>query len=450
MWLHGSCNVPAGGRRDGAAAGAGAVRPGTSGGTHVTDQQDRDTAVQAAAVASGVDPFDPAFKADPHPMYHRLRSEHRVWRVPGQGESVLTGYDECLAVLRDPRFSTNPAHRIWPDGADVPDFRTGMSDSGARVLLFLDPPDHTRLRKLVSKAFTPRTVERLRPHIAELVDGILDEAAERGELDVVADLGYTVPVTVICELMGVPVEDRHLFGPWSSDATRLLDGFSITPEEAMAAAAGALNVVQYFAGVFEERRKRPGDDLVSALLEVEEEGERLTEAELHSMVVLLFIAGHETTMNLIGNGTYALLRHPDQLRRWQADPSLTPSAIEELLRYDGPVHVTGRIPTEDIEVGGELFRQGEQLVCLLAAANRDPDRYPDPDALDIGREDNLHLTFSQGIHYCLGAALARVEGQVALGKLVERFDEIELLTDPVEYREHFVLRGLRELRVAVR
>ena len=433
------CNELAGG-----SAGA------TSRGADVTSQQQRDTAVQIAAAEAGTDPFDPRFRSDPHPLYHRLRDQHRVWRIPEQGEAVLTGYDECLAVLRDPRFSTNPEHRIWPDGADVPDFRTGMSDSGARVLLFLDPPDHTRLRKLVSKAFTPRTVERLRPHIQELTDGILDEAAERGELDVVADLGYTVPVTVICELMGVPVEDRHLFGPWSSDATRLLDGFSISAEEAMAAAAGAMNVVQYMADVFEERRRDPGDDLVSALLQVEEEGERLTEAELHSMVVLLFIAGHETTMNLIGNGTYALLRHPDELRRWQQDPSLTPSAIEELLRYDGPVHVTGRIPTEDIQVGDELFRQGEQLVCLLAAANRDPARYPDPDALDIGREDNLHLTFSQGIHYCLGAALARVEGQVVLGSLVQRFDELELLTDPVEYREHFVLRGLRELRVAVR
>lgn len=400
-----------------------------------------------------VDPFDPAHKADPHPAYHRLRATSPVLRNEATGEAVLTRYDDCLAVLRDPRFSSSPEHRIYPEGAEVPDFRVGMAGgdgSGARVLLFLDPPDHTRLRKLVSKAFTPRTVERLRPHIAELVDQILDEAAERGELDVVADLGYTVPVTVICELMGVPVEDRHLFGGWSSDASRLLDGFSISEEESFKAIVGAMNVINYFNGLFEERRKHPGDDLVSALLEVEEEGDRLTEGELRSMVVLLFIAGHETTMNLIGNGAYALLRHPDQLRRWQADPSLTPSAIEELLRFDGPVHVTGRIPTEDIEVNGERFRKGEQLVCLLAAANRDPARFADPDALDIGRTDNLHLTFSQGIHYCLGAALARVEGQVVLGSLVQRFSEIELVTDPVEYREHVVLRGLRELRVAVR
>ena len=309
-------------------------------------------------------------------------------------------------MLRDPRFSSSPEHRIWPEGEHVPDFRVGMSDSGARVLLFLDPPDHTRLHKLVSKAFTPRTVEQLRPHIHELVDGILDEAAERGELDVVADLGYTVPVTVICELMGVPVEDRHLFGPWSSDASRLLDGFGISEEEVFAAVSGAMNVINYFNDLFEQRRKAPGDDLVSALLAVEEAGDRLTEDELRSMVVLLFIAG--------------------------------------------PVHVTGRIPTEDIEVNGESFRKGEQLVCLLAAANRDPARFEAPDALDIGRPDNLHLTFSQGIHYCLGAALARVEGQVALGSLVSRFDELELLTDPVAYRDHYVLRGLRELRVAVR
>jgi len=401
--------------------------------------------------AIGVDPFDPVHKHDPHPAYHRLRQETPVRRVPELNEAILTGYDDCLAVLRDPRFSTNPIHRVVADDQDPTDFRSGLSGDGARVLLFLDPPDHTRLRKLVSKAFTPRTVERLRPRIQELVDGILDQAELDGELDVVADLGYVVPVTVICELMGVPVEDQHLFGPWSSAASRLLDGVSITEEEANAAVLGAMEVINYFNHIFDLRRAEPGDDLVSALLEVEEEGERLTEEELRSMVVLLFIAGHETTMNLIGNGTYALLRHPDQLRRWRADPSLTPSAIEELLRFDGPVHVTGRIPTEDIEVNGELFTAGQQLVLLLAAANRDPARFADPDALDLGRADNLHLTFSQGIHYCLGAALARVEGQVVLETLVRRFgDRMELLTDPVDYREHFVLRGLRELRVAIR
>ena len=414
-------------------------------------QDERGEGPVQAMQAAGIDPFDPARKHDPHPGYHELRAVAPVLLVPDLHEAVVTGYDVAFAVLRDPRFSTNPVHRVLDEGQDPTDFRTGLSDDGARVLLFLDPPDHTRLRKLVSKAFTPRTVERLRPRIQSLVDEILDRAEADGELDVVADLGYVVPVTVICELMGVPVEDQHLFGPWSSAASRLLDGVSISTEEFEAAAVGAMQVINYFNGIFEQRRLEPGDDLVSALLEVEEEGERLTEDELRSMVVLLFIAGHETTMNLIGNGTYALLRHPDQLQRWQDDPSLSASAVEELLRFDGPVHVTGRIPTEDIEVHGHRFTKGQQLVVLLAAANRDPARFTDPDALDLGRPDNLHLTFSQGIHYCLGAALARVEGQVVLETLVRRFgDRMELLTDPVEYREHVVLRGLRELRVSVR
>jgi cytochrome P450 len=381
---------------------------------------------------------------DPWPTYDRMRSEAPVWKNE-LDEWVMTRHADCEAVLRDPRFSSNPVHRDPPlvvDGS-FPD----ISSVDSHTLLFMDPPDHTRLRALVSKAFTPRTVERLRPRIQELVDGILDEAAERGSLDVVADLGFELPVTVICELMGVPLADRDQFAGWSSDASRLLDGF-MTAEELQAGLLAAMSFFAYFNNLFDERRRTPGDDLISALLAAEEAGERLLPEELSSIVVLLFIAGHETTMNLIGNGTYALLRQPDELARWRDDPTLDASAVEELLRFDPSAHITGRTATEDIEVNGHPIRKGAGVITLIAAANRDPARFHAPDRLDLGRPDNHHLAFSQGMHYCLGAALARLEGQITIGSLVRRFPDIELAEQPV-HRDHFVLRGLKSLRVTV-
>jgi cytochrome P450 len=381
---------------------------------------------------------------DPYPTYDRMRSEEPVWQNP-LGEWVLTRHADCEAVLRDPRFSSNASHRDPPVVIEsgFPD----LNAVDAHTLLFMDPPDHTRLRGLVSKAFTPRTVEQLRPRVQQLVDGILDEAQERGSLDVVADLGYELPVIVICELLGVPLADRAGFTGWSSAASRLLDGV-MSDEVLQAGLLAAMGFFNYFNELFEERRARPGDDLISALLAAEESGDRLSPEELSSIVVLLFIAGHETTMNLIGNGTLALLRNPDQLARWRQDPSLDAAAVEELLRYDSPVHLTGRTATEAIEVNGIPFRKGVAVITLLAAANRDPARYDDPAGLDLGRADNHHLSFSQGIHYCLGAALARLEGQVTLGSLVRRFPDLELMEEPV-HREHFVLRGLRSLQVSV-
>jgi cytochrome P450 len=399
----------------------------------------------AGAAPLSIDLFTDEVRVDPYPLYRELRATEPIVESQDEPDTfILLRYQDCLEVLRDPRWSSNPAHRQQSAPDDVLDVRA----ADVSVLLFLDPPDHTRLRKLVSKAFTPRTVERMRPRIQALVDTILDEAAERGSLDVVGELGYQVPVTVICELMGVPVADRDMFGPWSSAASRLLDGVQdaeVTNEGLM----GVMQIVNYFNNLFDERRADPQDDLITALLAAEADGDRLDEEELRSIVLLLFIAGHETTMNLIGNGTKALLEHPDQLRRLTADPAMVPVAVEELLRFDGPVHLTARIATEPLTVGGRSFATGDQVIALLAAANRDPARYERPDELDVGRTDNQHLTFSHGIHYCLGAALARIEGQVVLGSLIQRFPEMELLTDPLEYRDHFVLRGLRELRVRV-
>ena len=348
-------------------------------------------------------------RRNPHPVYHRLRSEQPIAYNADLDDWLLTRWADCIAVLRDPRWSSNPETRGERrfDGPQVQDF----GDIGVHTLLFLDPPDHTRLRRLVSKAFTPRRIEQLRDHVQEITDELLAGVDAGQPFDVISTLAYPLPVIVICELMGVPVEDRHLFEGWSSDATRLLDG-DIDDDTMQRGIVAAMYFINYFNTLFEARRAEPRTTSSVVCIAVEESGDVLSEEELRSIVLLLFLAGHETTMNLIGNGLFALMQHRDEWDRLVADPSLAPSAVEELLRYDGPVHVTGRIASEDLEVGGQRFPKGSQVTTLLAAANRDPDRFPDPDRLDIGRADNQHLTFSHGIHYCLGAALARLEGQV--------------------------------------
>lgn len=366
---------------------------------------------------------------------------------PGFNEWIFTRWADCHSVLRDPRFSSNSAHSsqrldgVW--GL--------MRDTTSNLLLFVDPPDHTRLRGLVSQAFTPRRVESLRPRVQAIVDDLLDEASGHGNrtFDVMSDLAQPLPVIVICEMLGVPLQDRDKFGEWSSGASRLLDGEldQLTLSQSLGAAG---ELIQYFVGLLEERRTHPSDDLLSALVAARSEGDRLSDQELIATTILLFVAGHETTSNLIGNGTLALLRHPDQaswLRARADDAAAVRNAVEELLRYDPPVQITGRFATTDHEVAGVHVAKGEGVALMLAAANRDPDHYAEPDRLDLGRADPHHLAFSQGIHYCLGAALARLEGEVALPTLLQRFPDLELVTDDPPYREHRVLRGLSELAV---
>ncbi len=380
---------------------------------------------------------------DPHPHYHRMRTATPILEVPEWDEFVFTRFEDCERILRDPTMSSDPTSRRM----EVPVFEFAEGMERPRTMLLMDPPDHTRLRKLVSKAFTPRTMERLRPHVAELAHGMLDEVDPAG-FDLISGLAFPLPVTVICEMLGIPAEDRHLFGPWSSDASRMLDADldEATIQRGMLAFMSLLN---YLNGIFEERRANPRDDLLTALLAAEEEGDRLSEEELRSTVLLLFVAGHETTMNLIGNGTVAMMRQRDQWERLVADPSLSPGAVEECLRFDGPVHLTGRTATVPSVVGDVTVEPGQGLITLLAAANRDPARFPDPDKLDITRGDNHHLTFSQGAHYCLGAALARLEGQEVFKAMAQRFPTLELTEEPV-HREHFVLRGYQAVHVAAR
>jgi cytochrome P450 len=379
--------------------------------------------------------------SDPHPHYHRMRAATPVLAFPEWDEYVLTRFEDCERVLRDPTMSSDPTTRRLP----LPFLELGAGIERPRTMLLMDAPDHTRLRKLVSKAFTPRTVETLRPHVADLVHGMLD-AVDAAGFDLLAGLGYPLPVTVICELLGIPAEDQHLFGPWSSDASRMLDA-DLDEATIQRGTLAFMQLINYLNGIFEERRAHPRDDLLTALLAAEEEGDRLSEEELRATVLLLFVAGHETTTNLIGNGTVALLRQRREWERLVADPSLAPGAVEEVLRFDGPVHLTARTAMREVQIGDVVVEPGQGLVTLLAAANRDPARLADPDRLDITRPDAHHLTFSQGPHYCLGAALARLEGQEVFKALAQRFPTLELTAEP-QHREHFVLRGYQAVPVA--
>jgi cytochrome P450 len=398
--------------------------------------------------ATFFNPFDPAFRADPYPTYRRLIAEAPT-HTNQLGFVVLTRYADCTTLLRHPAATT--------DDRKAPEFRERVLAMGLdvdaelarpRPFLFLDPPDHTRLRGLVNTAFTPRVVEKLRPRAQAIVDELLARVAAAGSMDVIEDLAYPLPVQIICELLGVPVEDQAKFREWTRQVARALDPEMAIPQEEQERRQQTFEAFrEYFAGLVAKRREDPRDDLISALIAAEDQGDKLTHEELITTCVLLLIAGHETTVNLIGNGTLALLRHRDQLELLQRDPSLLRTAVEELLRFDPPVQLTGRQALEDIPLTDVTLQRGQQGIMLLAAANRDPAQFPDPERLDITREDNRHLAFGMGIHFCVGAPLARVEGQIAIGTLVRRFPDIALATDQPRYKEQLTLRGLESLPV---
>jgi cytochrome P450 len=385
-------------------------------------------------------PLAPEFIADPYPFYHRLRAEDPVHQSP-MGFWVLTRYDDVAGMLRDPRFGRKGFERLLAARFGEAGFDMSM--------LFRDPPDHTRLRTLVSKAFTPRVVEQMRSHIQQIVDGLLEAVQPKGAMDVVADLAYPLPVTVICEMLGVPDDDRERFREWTVDIARSLDAIALPtgPEVIERGLAARHALAGYFRILIAERRRQPRGDLLSELIAAEEQGDRLTEGELMATILLLFVAGHETTVNLIGNGTLALLRHPDQLRRLRDDPSLIPGAVEELLRYDGPVQRTGRSCSAEVELGGRTIPENSVVLGIIGAANRDPAVFPDPDRLDVARAENRHLAFGWGIHFCLGASLARLEGQIAFGTVLRRLPRLALATAAPEWRQASALRGLKALPV---
>jgi unspecific monooxygenase len=392
-------------------------------------------------------PFDPAFRADPYSACRRLRELDPVHEHP-LGFTVLTRYADCSAILRHPNASS--------DSRKAPGFREQVAQMGldpdeemqrGRPFLFRDPPDHTRLRGLVSKAFTPRVIEGLRPRIEAIVAELIDATGKRGSLEVIEDLAYPLPVIIISEMLGVPAEDHGTFSAWSRELARSLDpDFALPPEVQERRKRAAEEFREYFARLIARRRQEPRADLVSALIAAEDEGQKLSESELLETCVLLLIAGHETTVNLIGNGALALLRNPDQLQLLRDDASLIKPAVEEVLRYDPPVQLTGRLALADIDLGDAVIPAGRQTVMLIAGANRDPAQFPDPDRLDIRREDNRHLAFGMGVHFCLGAPLARVEGQIALLAFAQRLDAPEIAGEAV-YKENITLRGLQSLPV---
>jgi cytochrome P450 len=388
-------------------------------------------------------PLLPEFRLDPYPTYRRLQTEDPVHKSMLPGVWVLSRYADILMVLRDARFGRADAETFW---------RERLGDGPAhkiitKWMLFRDPPDHTRLRTLVNKAFTPRAIENLRPRVQEIVNELLDAVHTDGGMDLMAAFAYPLPVLVICEMLGVPAKDRNIFKEWSGDLARILDPI-LTPEIVERGHVLIASMAEYFRGLIEQLRKNPQENLLGAMIAAEEQGDRLSEEELLANCILLFGAGHETTVNLIGNGALALLRHPEQLAKLQANPDLIESAVEECLRYESPVQMTGREVKQEVEIGGVRIPAGGRLFTLIGAANRDPLQFPDPDRFDITREDNKHLAFGHGIHFCLGASLARLEGQLALGTLVRRWPGLTLEIDTPQWREAFTLRGLQTLPVS--
>ncbi|RLC56648.1 MAG: cytochrome P450, partial [Chloroflexi bacterium] len=376
-------------------------------------------------------PLDPAFRENPSPVYGRLLREDPVHITPF-GVKAFSRLTDCTAILRDHKhFSSDDRNSAAAAERNRPS--DSLISEEDRPFLFMDPPDHTRLRRLVSQAFTPRALESMRPRIQQLVDELLDAIEGKDEMDAIADLAYPLPVSVICEMLGVPREDEPQFRVWSRILASSLDpDISVTPEALKERERAIFESREYFRELIARRGDDRPPDILSALLTAEEEGDRLSERELLSTCTMILIAGHETTVNLIGNGILQLLRHPDQLAKFQERPEeLAPHAVEEVLRFDPPVQFDGRICIQQTEVGGVTLSPGEFAMTLLGAANRDPEHFEDPDTFDITRGErdsraDRHLAFGFGIHYCLGQPLARIEGALALRSFVERFPNARL------------------------
>jgi cytochrome P450 len=399
-----------------------------------------------AATAPLFDPLSPEFIRDPYPHYERLRRTDPVHVTP-HGMFLASRHAEASLVLRDKRFGKDfverSKRRYGPKIMEEPIFR-----SMSHWMLQQDPPDHTRLRGLVVKAFTARRVEDMRPRIQQVVDQTIDRVAERGQMDLIEDFAFRLPVTIICDMLGIPEEHREVFYTGSRDGGRILDPVPMTSAEIAQGNAANLMAQMYFQQLFELRRRNPGEDLTTQLVQAEEDGSKLSNEELTANIILLFGAGHETTVNLIGNALLALHRNPDQLALLKSNPALITNSIEEFLRYDSSVQLTGRVALEDIDgLGDKKIPKGETVLCLLGSANRDPVVYPDrPDRLDITRPNVRPLSFGGGIHFCLGAQLARIEAEIAISTLLRRLPELRLDdADNPEWRPTFVLRGLKRL-----
>jgi cytochrome P450 len=386
-------------------------------------------------------PFLPEHRRDPQTTWRRLRASGPIYRSRALGAFVCTRYDDVLRVLRDPQFSTDRRNvpvmrlveRLVPRGSDF----AGMLE---RNLLTIDGADHRRLRGLVGKAFTARRVAQLRERLEDTVGELMDRVAQAGQMEVVRDLAHPLPVIAIAELLGIPAEDRERFGGWSRLLVQILDPFQGRGGGAPMMRA-THELFDYFRPLLSERRAHPRDDLLSAMISAEQDGERLEEVDLLALSSLLLVAGHETTTNLIGNAVLLLLRYPDERKRLQDDLSLLPSAVDECLRYESPIQLTDRAVVEPCELAGQALRPNQMVAAVLAAANRDPDHFPDPERFDVGRRDNHHLAFGSGNHFCLGSQLARLEAEVALSGLLRRFPDFAGNPEPRAWRRSMIIRG---------
>lgn len=404
-----------------------------------------------------LNPFLPEVIADPYPVYSHYRETDPVhWGIAANrqlsGAWYLFRYEDVMQVLEDRRFGRE-GHKVRDDidTAPVPKAYKGFSSMVSNWMVFRDPPNHTRLRLLVNKAFSPKTLENIRPAIVDIADGLLDRVGERVEIDLIDDFAFPLPVMVIAALLGVDPEDRFAFREWAlalqhASASRLTPSVEVYEQ----AEAATQSFIEYFKNAIAKRHAEPRQDLITALAKARYEGDKLNDEEILATCIHLLTAGHETTINLIAKGTLALLRNPEQLLLLRSHPELMPTAVEELIRYDSPVQMLSRWAYEDVEIGGKLIRRGDSVGLILGSANRDPRRFDNPDLLNIQREDNKHCGFGGGIHFCLGSALARAEAQISLNILINRLPKFRLLDETVEWANNIVFHGPRHLRIGLK
>jgi cytochrome P450 len=389
--------------------------------------------------------LDPAVLADPYPLYRRLRSEAPVYWDPFLHAWIVTRYDDVVHVLT--HFSATCAPSPEQLAALGMEELAPVAEVLVRQMLFLDAPAHTRVRRLAAKAFTPRRVEVLRGHITDIVERLLDDVQDHGSMDVVADLARPLPAIVSAEMLGLPADDWPQLTAWSRAFAEVLGNFQHDPDSAARVLRSVEEMTAYLRQAIRDQVDHPRDGLLGALMHAEVDGDRFSEEEVIANTIITMVGGQETTTNLIGNGILTLLRRPDQWERLKAEPSLVPSAVEELLRYESPSQHTARLAPEDTELGGNVIRKRQGVIAVLAAANRDPEQFAEPDRLDLGRDDNRHVAFGWAAHFCFGASLARIEGQQAFASLARRMGDMRLTAEPLTWRANLGLRGLDALPV---
>jgi cytochrome P450 len=396
--------------------------------------------------------FDSDFITNPYRTYSHLRSAAPLhWADKFRsGAWLVPRYADVMAGLHDSRLSSQRSHTLTAAlPREVQSEFTTFNGIFSKWMLFLDPPEHSRLRKLLNKEFTPHMIQRLRPRIQQAVNTLLDQATRKAKIEFMTEFANPLPVRVIAEMLGIPGEDQRDFKIWSDDLADFFGNSSATVESARRAQNSLINLTEYFRALLPERREHKGDDLVSLLLRVEEEGEVLTSEELLAQCALLLVAGHETTRNLLGNGLVALLQHPDQFAKLKQNPSLMPSAVREFGRYDSPVQFSGRAAVEDFSWHGQEIRKGQTVILLLGSANRDPEKFSNPERLEISRDEGMSLSFGHGAHFCIGAALAQAEAEIAFTTLLERTPSLRMLDDQPAWRANQSFRGLSRLRLSI-